>query len=276
MPTVERLGLALILGYGSVLAYMLVFEDNYIYFPDRQITQTPEDMGLRFSEHEFHATDGTTLHGWYMPRDNARFTVLHFHGNAGNISQRLPLYRRWHNLGLSVFTFDYRGYGHSEGKPSEAGLYEDARAAWSELTGQIKIPPDSVILAGRSLGCAVAAQLSAEVQAGGLALETPFTNISDMAAYYYPWLPLRWLAHSRFDTLGTIKHNKNPLLIVGAKEDGIVPAGMDEQIFSAAGGRKIHHIFPGGHNDFDVIAGSAYKHAWQAWLSGLGSYAGQK
>jgi len=259
----------LALSLAGVLAYMVAFEDQYIYFPDSELQQTPVAFDLPFEELTFRTSDGVMLHGWYMPHPDARFTVLHFHGNAGNISHRLHLYRRWHAFGLSVFAFDYRGYGKSEGKPGEDGLYEDGRAAWHELTDRLKTPPDSVIFAGRSLGSAVAANLSTEMKAAGLALETPFTSVPDMADHYYPWLPLRFFMQSRFDLLEAIKGNTAPLLIISAQDDEIVPTGMDERIFSAAGGPKTHHALPGGHNDFDITSSQTYEQAWRGWLAGL-------
>ncbi len=275
MGVTYRVILILALSFAGILTYMVAFEDQYIYFPDSEFQQTPADAGLPFEALAFQTADGVMLYGWYMPHPDARFTVLHFHGNAGNISHRLHMYRRWHALGLSVFAFDYRGFGKSEGKPSESGLYEDAKAAWSELTDKLKVNPQSVILAGRSLGCAVALNLSGEAQAAGLALETPFTSVPDMAAHYYPWLPLRFFMRSRFDLLESIAGNSKPLLIISAQNDEIVPEGMDERIFSAAGGPKTHHALPGGHNDFDITSSPAYEQAWRTWLPKLGSHIGK-
>ncbi len=269
MNVLLRTGLILALSFAGILAYMLMFEDKYIYFPDRALQQTPADVGLPFEDHQFQTTDGVTLHGWYMPRPGARFTVLHFHGNAGNISHRLHLYRRWHGLGLSVFAFDYRGYGRSGGEPDEHGLYLDSQAAWFRLTGKQGIEPEHIILAGRSLGCAVAARLASEVKAAGLVLETPFTNIPDMAAYHYPWLPLRWLVRSRYDSLDSIGKVDVPVLLIDAKSDRIVPASMSRRIFSAITAPGTHVTLPGDHNDFDILSGSAYAQTWRTWLDSL-------
>ena len=269
MGAIYRALLILALSFVGVLAYMVAFEDQYIYFPDSELQQTPAAFDLPFEALAFRTPDGVMLHGWYMPHPDAHFTVLHFHGNAGNISHRLHLYRRWHELGLSVFAFDYRGYGKSGDTPSEAGLYEDGRAAWHELTVRLKTPPGSVILAGRSLGCAVAAKLSTEVKAAGLVLETPFTSVPDMADHHYPWLPLRFFMQSKFDLLKIIRENPVPLLIISAQNDEILLAGMDERIYEAAGEPKVFDSLSGGHNDFDITSSQAYKQAWQAWLSGL-------
>ena len=261
--------LAALLAFGGMLGAMTLFEKHYIYFPEAEIRQTPADVGLGFVEQRFRTADGLLLHGWYMPAAAGRLTLLHFHGNAGNISHRLPLYRQWHELGLSVFAFDYRGYGKSEGEPGEEGVYVDARAAWQALSTIDGFSAERTIIAGRSLGAAVAARLASEVDAAGLVLETPFTSIPDMAAYHYPWLPLRWLARSRFDTLATVSRVRLPLLLISAGDDRIVPSGMAERIFAAANEPKQHLRLPGGHNDFDMSPDGKYLQAWRAWLASL-------
>ena len=253
-------------GVAGLLLYMSVFENRYIYFPSRELLQTPADAGLAFKELRFESGAGVTLHGWFIPASGSRFTVLHFHGNAGNISHRLSLYRQWHEQGLSVFAFDYRGYGKSGGEPDEQGLYEDARAAWRALTA---IEHGKMIIAGRSLGAAVAANLALEVNAEGLVLETPFTSIRDMAAHHYPLLPLGWLVQSRFDSEAIIAGVQMPVLLISAADDRIVPAGMAERIFAAANKPKLHISLAGGHNDFDLRSGRAYRQAWQRWIAEL-------
>jgi alpha-beta hydrolase superfamily lysophospholipase len=269
MRLVYRVLLIVALSFGALLSYMVSFEDQFIYFPSRELQQRPSDIGLQFEEIHFQAIDGERLHGWFMPREAARFTVLHFHGNAGNISHRLPLYRRWHMMGLSVFAFDYRGYGKSTGKPNEVGLYNDARAAWLQLTEKRGISRKAIIIAGRSLGAAVAAKLAGEVEAAGLALETPFTSIPDMAAYHYPMLPLRWLARSQYDIETMVKSLHMPMLLISAGNDEIVAAGMAERIFSAASEPKAQKVLAGGHNDFDIRSDKAYSKAWLNWLKQL-------
>ena len=271
---IGTVALVAVMAFGGTLASMTLFEDHYIYFPEAEIAQTPANVGLNYEERRFRTEDGVLLHGWYIPAPESRFTVLHMHGNAGNISHRLPLYRQWQALGLSVFAFDYRGYGKSEGEPSEAGLYRDARAAWQALTAIDGFSPGRTIVAGRSLGAAVATRLAAEVGAAGLALETPFTSIPDMASYHYPWLPLRWLARSRFDTEAMIVEVHKPLLLISAENDQIVPAGMAERILAAAKSPRSHVKLAGGHNDFDLVSSSQYRRAWQVWLQELAAGAG--
>lgn len=266
MRLIYRLILVVALSFGALLSYMVSFEHQFIYFPDRVVQQQPSDIGLQFETVRFQASDGERLFGWYMPHVSARFTVLHFHGNAGNISHRLPLYRRWHAMGLAVFAFDYRGYGNSTGKPDEAGLYDDGRSAWLQLTEKHGMTPNTIIISGRSLGAAVAAKLATEVEAAGLALETPFTSIPDMAAHHYPMLPLRWLVQSQYNVRALVKSVHTPLLLISAENDEIVPVGMAESIFISASEPKSHQMLAGGHNDFDMHSEKAYREIWLSWL----------
>ncbi|MDQ6986456.1 MAG: alpha/beta hydrolase [Mariprofundaceae bacterium] len=269
MKFLLRLIVILLLAIGGSVAYMVGFENDYIYFPQRQLTQMPNDVGLSFRDVHFKSEDGITLHGWYMPHAHARFTLLHLHGNGGNMSNRLHQYQRWHALGLSVFAFDYRGYGNSEGTPSEAGLYADAKAAWLLLMQKRGLTPGKIIVAGRSLGCAVAAKLAAEVNPAGLALEVPFTSIPDMSQANYPWLPLRWFVKTRFDTEAAVRQSKVPLLLISAQSDEIIPKGMADRIFAAHNGPKLRGSLVGGHNDFESVSKHPYFRLWQRWLNSL-------
>ena len=270
MRLIYSLLLIVLIAAGGVSIYMALFEDQFIYFPDSELQQTPAAVGLAFENHQFSTTDGVRLYGWYIAHPSARFTVLHLHGNAGNISHRLSLYRRWHQLGLAVFAFDYRGYGNSEGKPGEEGLYEDGRAAWRFLIDKLAVKPAYVIISGRSLGAAVAAKLATEKQAAGVVLETPFTSIPDMAAYHYPWLPLRFLARSHFDTQAMVGDIDAPLLLISATNDAIAPPAMAGRIFAAASEPKHHVTLSGAHNSFDRLSERQYLNSWQSWLATLG------
>jgi fermentation-respiration switch protein FrsA (DUF1100 family) len=253
-----------------VSGWMLMFEDQYIYYPTREIHNTPKTVGLKFQDIHLTTDDGTALHGWLIPHPEARFTLLHFHGNAGNISHRLHLYEQWYRMGLSLFAIDYRGYGKSEGTPSEAGFYSDARAAWKELVKRQKVPASQIIIAGRSLGCAVAAKLATETKPAALVLETPFTSIPDMAAEHYPWIvPVQFLAQTQFDTLDLIGHVDAPTMVISAENDEIVPTAMGKKIYAGANEPKQFVTLSGNHNDFDIASSSTYVRAWNRWLNQL-------
>lgn len=264
-----RLLLLIAIAMAGSVAYMTSHEADYIYFPDRGMAQSPRAFGLGFSVQRFTTPDGIELYGWYMPQREASFVVLALHGNAGNISTNLDQYRRWHEMGLAVFAFDYRGFGDSGGAPDEQGLYTDARTAWNLLTATFGIQPERIIIAGRSLGAPVAARLAGEVEPAGLALEVPFTSIPDMSADQYPWLPLRWFVKSRFDTRAALSGVKAPLLLISAQQDDLIPQWMPEQLFEAYQGSKLRGALAGGHNDFDDVSEGAYIRLWEIWLDSL-------
>lgn len=265
----SSLFLLLLIGLLAVSIFMLIFEEQYIYFPDCDIAATPDAAGLSYREVRITTGDGVELYGWYMPASAGAKTLLHFHGNAGNISHRLHLYRQWHRLGLSVLAIDYRGYGKSSSAISESGLYLDAEAAWQYLVTELKIPPDNIIIAGRSMGAAVASKLAIGKKAAGLVLETPFTDIRGMAAEHYPWLPVRALIRTRLNTLAHIQKVDLPLLIIAAADDEIVPLSMPRRIHASSREPKQFIQLPGGHNDFDIHSETAYRTAWQNWLQKL-------
>jgi hypothetical protein len=266
MKVLAETGVIILAAFILFTGYLVMLEDRYIYFPDSDVRTTPADIGLDFEDRSFVTPDGVQLHGWYMPERKAHITLLHFHGNAGNISHRLHLYKRWHELGLAVFAFDYRGYGNSSGTPSEQGLYEDAMTAWRELTETLKIPGNQIILAGRSIGCAVAVQLATEVHAKTLVLETPFTSIADMARTHYPFLPMRFLLRTRFDALAGISHVRVPVLIISARDDAIAPAWMGRKLFEAANEPKQWRLLAGDHNNFDQVSERDYLKTWKSYL----------
>jgi fermentation-respiration switch protein FrsA (DUF1100 family) len=244
-------------------------ERYLLYFPTRALDATPATYGLPFEEVWFQAADGVRLHGWFVPARGARATLLWLHGNAGNIGHRVHNLRLFHDaLGVHVFLFDYRGYGLSEGEPSEAGLLKDAEAAWRLLQARPDVDPRGVVLFGRSLGAAVAAELATRVEPAALILETPFTTLLDMGRHHYWFLPVRWLVRSRYDTLGAIRRVRVPVLVLHGDADEIVPFDMGEQVFAAASEPKAFYRIPGAsHNDTYLVGGKAYLRALREFLA---------
>ena len=186
---------------------LLSMQSKLLYRPIREVTLTPADVGLEYEQVAFESADGVRLTGWYVPAKEppdamdrvqepaiVPFTVLMCHGNGGNLMHLLDSLELFHNLGLNCLAFDYRGYGNSGGRPTEAGTYLDAQAAYDWLTGAKGIPPEQIILFGRSLGGSIAAHLAGRVQAAGLVIESAFTSFPDVAAGFYPYLPVRLFA----------------------------------------------------------------------------------
>jgi len=234
------------------------FIESQIFFPERSMAGDPGDLGLAFQDVEFAASDGARLHGWHIPAAG-RHLMVFYHGNAGNISHRLDNLVRLHHLGVEVFIFDYRGYGKSQGRISEQGLYLDAAAArdWgAETAGR---GGKGLVLFGRSLG-GVAAVAAAEgaPRVDGMILESTFTNLGDMAKVHFP-LPGLGRLSGRFDSLGRISRLTAPMLFIHGESDDIVPYVLGRRLYEAAQAPKEFFAIPGaGHNDTYLVGGRAY------------------
>jgi fermentation-respiration switch protein FrsA (DUF1100 family) len=255
--------LLLILGTLYLLLMMFLFftQSRLLYFPElpsREITTTPDRYALAYEDVELVTKDGVKLHGWFIPVENPRATLLFFHGNAGNISHRMESLEIFHQLKLQVLIFDYRGYGQSEGQPSETGTYLDAEAAWSYLTQIKEIPPQRIVLFGRSLGAAIASNLARNHRPLGLILESGFTSAPDMAATLYPFLPVRLLSRFHYDNRKNLQAITSPVMVAHSNEDEIIPYEHGRQLFTAANEPKTWLAMRGGHNDGFLITGQAY------------------
>jgi len=262
--------------YGLIVLAMWFAQDRFIYFPDRTLRDDPGRIGLAYREVTAVAAAGVHLHGWHVPAEGARFTVLFCHGNAGNVSDRLETLRVLNELGLSVLIFDYRGYGRSEGKPSEAGLYADARAFWQHLVENEGIRPDRVIVWGRSLGGAVAAHLAAAVQPAGLVIESSFSSGLELARRFYPWLPVRLLMRPRFDAASQVARTPCPKLFMHSPDDDVVPYALGCELFERAAPPKQWLDLEGDHNGGFLESLPAYREAVQGFVDGLAGAQGDR
>jgi len=255
--------------YVAFALYLFIIQPRLLYYPDmpgRELEATPAAVGLAYEDVDLQTRDGLRLHAWFIPADNPRATVLFCHGNAGNISHRLDSILLLHSLGLQVLILDYRGYGRSEGRPSEQGSYLDVEAAWRYLLEVRDLPEAGIILFGRSLGAAVAADLASRTQPAAVILESAFTSVPDMAAGIYPWLPVRLLSRYRYDNLDKVARISAPLLIVHSREDGIIPFAHGERLFAQAREPKQFLEINGGHNDAFLTSRKAYTHGLKAFL----------
>jgi hypothetical protein len=248
---------------------LLVMQPKLLYHPVREINSTPADLGLEYEEAVFSSADGIRLHGWYVPGSQPRFTVLFCHGNGGNVMHRLDSIDLFHDLGLSCLVFDYRGYGQSAGRPTEAGTYLDARAAFDWLTQSKGVLPERVIVLGRSLGGSIAAHLATEVRPAGLVVESAFTSYPDIGARFYPYMPVRLFARFRYDTLASVRKVSCPILLMHSRNDEVVPFDFGTRLFAAAGEPKQFVEIRGQHNDGFLVSGDLYRNAWRNWLQSI-------
>ncbi len=253
--------------YIALVAIMYLTQSRQVYFPTSALVTDPAAHGMAYEDVWLGTSDEVRLHGWFVPADEPRGTLLFLHGNAGNISHRIDSIRIFRELGLSVLIIDYRGYGQSEGAPTEAGTYRDAEAALAYLRSERGIAADEVVVFGRSLGSAIAARLAATETVGALILESAFTRAVDLAADLMPWLPVRWILRFEYDTLDAVKSIHVPLLVIHSVGDEIVPFHHGRRIFETANEPKRFLEIQGGHNDGFLRSKAAYIEGLSAFLA---------
>ncbi len=259
----------LLAAYAGLALYVYLFQESQVYFPElpsRRIEATPANIGLAFDAVRLATEDGESLTGWFVPAPNPRGTVLYFHGNGGNIGHRVEIIRDFHDLGFNVLIFDYRGYGESSGSPSEEGTYRDAMAAWRHLTEARRIPAQSIVFFGESLGGAVAAWLAERHMPGALVFYATFTSVPDMARKLYPILPVGMLVRLSYDTRSALARVTCPVLIMHSSEDEIVPYSQGETLYASVPGKKELVTLQGGHNDALFVSRERYRSAVRAFL----------
>ena len=235
-------------------------EHQLVYQPSGPAAPDFETPNLEREDVWFESPDGAKLHGWYCPAKNPRGFVLFAHGNGGNLSSRWERYRLLANrLELTVLAFDYRGYGQSEGKPSEAGVMADARAARAFLATKAHVAESEIILYGQSLGGAVMVELASEDGAKALILESTFTSLADVANFKFPLTPPGKILRNEFNSLAKIEQYRGPLLILHGDQDKLVPFDQAQRLYAAANEPKTFvTVHEGGHNwkpTLDVILG---------------------
>jgi fermentation-respiration switch protein FrsA (DUF1100 family) len=252
-----------ILGFSLAILFFLAvfnlllepfFERSMIYFPAREIEEDPEVLGIKYEDVFIKADDGATIHGWFIENKDSDKVVLYFHGNAGNISHRLPVIDLLYRLPVSILIIDYHGYGRSEGRPSEKNLYLDAEAAYHYLVTKKKYLPSQIILMGRSIGGVVAAHLASQKEVGGVIMEGSFTSAREMARdmLFLFTRPIVWI-RSDFNALEKVKAIEAPKLFIHSKQDEMIPYRMSVALYEEASEPKkllLHE--KGGHNDFVI------------------------
>ena len=252
----------------------LVFGDRVIFFP----TRFPDgDWEARLhstvpiDEVEFTISDGTRLVAWHAKARNPRCTFLYFHGNAGSIADRLEVLEALAEIGVSTFAVDYRGYGKSGGSPSGPGVLADAQGSWAHLTVRMKVPPNRVVLFGKSLGGACAIDLAYQVPAKGLVVQSTFTSISDVAARVMPIFPAKLFLRENMNSVMKIGAAKCPTLVVHSRDDEVVPFAHGQRLFEAAPEPKWFAEYSGvGHNELITVRRSEWLKDLSEFLDHIG------
>ena len=249
--------------YLVVTLYIYFNQDKLVFYPSDNIAITPDQLGLGFETVELKISDSVTIHGWFIsPKEKkSNKVVLFCHGNAGNISHRLETAEYLSELGVTLFLFDYRGYGYSTGSPSEEGIYEDALTAYNWLIESKRYNPQEIIIFGRSLGGAVGVELASRVKCGGLIVESSFTTVTEMGQKLFPIFPIRQLIRYKFDSFTKIKTVQCPILITHSPDDDLIPFWMGEKLFEQAPEPKNFVKLSGSHNSREYFDNTAYKKA---------------
>jgi fermentation-respiration switch protein FrsA (DUF1100 family) len=260
---------ALLLVLAIAAALLAANEGRFIYFPLRPYDASPAQYGLQAEDLDVPASDGTRLRGWWL-RGRGKTALLYFHGNGGNISHRLDRSRTLVDaLGLDIVLVDYRGYGLSEGRPSEQGLSADGEAIYEAARAR-GFPPERILFFGESLGCAVAIETALRKPARALVLEAPFLSIRRMARAVMPFVP-PFLIRTRFDNEAKIGRIAAPKLIAGSDTDDVVPFSQTRRLFELAREPKAFHIVAGAaHNNIYIVGGDRYLQAWKTFLKAAG------
>lgn len=263
--------LVVVLAYLGLVVLMYQNQNRLVYTPSYTLATTPLSGGLAYEDVWLDTEDGERLHGWYIPSEPANGTVLFFHGNGGNVSHYLDRAGLYHRLGWNTLLFDYRGYGQSSGTPSEAGIYQDAAAAWAELVERRGIPPERIVVAGYSLGGAVAVWTATTYHPRALILESTFTSLPDVGAEHYPLLPVGLILRDHYPTLERMASLRVPVLILHSRDDRLIPFQQGQQLYAAAPEPKTLVELHGGHAEGFAESQAVIEDEIGAFLAGLSS-----
>ena len=247
--------LALALGAVLFMLVLVLWSDRFIFLPARggdwgAAGRAPYPIeGVTLT-----TADGVRLFSWHLHVERPRCTVIYFHGNAGNLVDRLPQIVSLGRIGADVLIVGYRGYGRSEGSPSEEGVYRDAEAAYRYLLGERGVPPARLVIFGESLGSGPAIELASREPCAGLVLQSAFTSVRDMAALAIPFLPVHWFIRTRFDNLAKISRIGAPKLFIATRTDEVVPSVQTRRLYEASSEPRAWIEFAGcGHNDLYAL-----------------------
>ncbi|MEW6040647.1 MAG: alpha/beta hydrolase [Elusimicrobiota bacterium] len=248
----------------SVLWFFLrVLEQNAIFYPYKKIELTPRDLGMNYEDVYIKTDDNVKLNGWFIPvKDKAKrktaITILYLHGNAGNISHRVEIAKVFNEYDYNFFIVDYRGFGKSNGIPSEKGTYRDALAAYNYLITREDINPEKIVLYGQSLGGAIAIDLATKVKIAAIITEASLSSTIAVAKNVYPFLPLGLMMTQKFDALSKVDKITAPKLFIHSMDDEIVSFSQGEELFKKAKEPKEFMLARGGHNSSFFIYTDEY------------------
>ena len=248
----------LLFTYSGVLASLYIWQDKLIFFPSKEIIETPKDYNLPYKDLYFSLDSQTKIHAWLIENPKAKSVIILCHGNAGNIANRLHLIYHIYQMNFSILIFDYPGFGKSTGKVNEESSYQAAQKSWDYLVEEKKVKSNHIIIWGRSIGGAIAAHLAKNKQAEALILESSFTSLLSIAKKQFPVFPIKQIARYSYDTSKIIAEIKIPTLIIHSKEDEIIPFTHGEELYKKANEPKQFLEIKGSHNEGWFISRKKY------------------
>jgi len=261
-----------------LVGVLMFFERGMIFYPTRypdgmwDTSAVSRATGMAVEDRFIEAADGNRLHGWWWRPAGVEHNtdtlpvLLFFHGNAGNLSHRVDLVAQLVRIPANVLIIDYRGYGRSQGRPSERGLYRDGEASWNHLVNDLAVDPARIVVFGKSLGGAVAVDVSLQFQPGGLILQSTFTSVPDVAARHFPFVP-RFLIRTKMDSEEKLRSVTAPTLVIHGPSDEIIPFELGRRVYDAAAGpKRFHEVRGAGHNETWLVGGPAYREAIRSFV----------
>ncbi len=237
--------------YLGLCVWVYANQGKLIYFPESALTQVPSDIRLTYDEVRVTAADGVSLLGWHIriPPERRKGVVLYFHGNAGNISDRLSIAEMYAAMGYDLVLAGYRGYGSSKGAPTEKGLYLDAQTYWNYLTVLEGVAASRITIHGSSLGGGPASWLAARVDCHALIMESTFSSMVDQGRSVYPYLPISLICNQKFESYKRIGKVTAPVLVLHSPDDEYIPESLSRKLFNFATEPKTYKKTFGSHNE---------------------------
>ena len=234
-----------LISYLLILLFMYIFQRTFMYHPNVKNTDSTP-IQFDYKEVYVNSENDIKLKSWFVYKNPKKKTILFFHGNAGELGARVYKLNKFHDLDLNFLIISWRGFSGNNGKPTEQGLYEDAKnaVAWLKDKG---IDKKDIILYGESLGTGIAIELASKNQYSGIILESPYTSMTDMGKRFYPFLPINILQKDKYSSLKKINMIKSPILVLHGKADTLVPFYMGKKIYDAANEPK-YYYFPNSDN----------------------------
>jgi len=228
---------SIIIAYIVVIIFVYFYQRNLLYHPSENNYQN-DTIQFNHQEIFIKVNDEIKLKSWIINKDLKNFkTLVFFHGNAGDLSNRIYKLNELDKLNINILLISWRGFSGNEGYPTEKNLYEDAEAAIKWLNKK-KVSNSQIILYGESLGTGVAVEIASKNNFNSIILESPFTSIENSAKIYYPYLPVSFLLKDRYDSISKIKKINSPILIMHGRKDDIVPFFMGKKLFEKANSPK--------------------------------------